>query len=584
MKLLLKFALLLMTVPAMGTTWHIRLDGGNSTQCTGTTNAAYPGTGTGVACAYNHPFWMMTSSGTWAAAVAGDTIEFDDPSTNNTPYFMGEQNNGVGFDWQPTLSGICPHPNVYDTGGTCMLPVLLNNMTITGQNAGHCHTSGHTGLVTPTVLSGIDGTFFGLNVQGTSGVTISCVEVTQPDTCTSQGSGFGGANCSKTGTISNFIQAAGLNFAFNSGGSFPNGPTNLTLTDFAVVGTAGTGIFGSKMNTPSGGTLNATDIYLIGNGSSGWNGDGGGCNNSCESLGTMNLSYLDIEWNGCMAVKPYNIGLPPSANTNGFNYCFGQNTSGYGDGFVQIAAGTGFVMNVHHSKFKYNTQDGFDAAHLSDDPTTNPSVNIDTSWSEGNAGQTFKIGAGGSSSSSAVNNVSISNCRVLTQGATFPNNPSGWELDGGDCCRAGGDQWNLTSGLLTTLTFENNSSVGYGTVMWDFTCSGFVANCTAATINFNNNLNKGYPDPGNSGQLAAGIFLNTGISSSNFATSTNNLWNTMHTGCPDPSITDPNVQCGDPLLVAESNIDAINPNLTSGSTLAIGRVSLSPALRPTTTE
>jgi hypothetical protein len=44
---------------ASATVWHIRHDGGTNTQCTGTTNAAYPGTGTGVTCAYNHPFQML---------------------------------------------------------------------------------------------------------------------------------------------------------------------------------------------------------------------------------------------------------------------------------------------------------------------------------------------------------------------------------------------------------------------------------------------------------------------------------------------------------------------------------------------
>ena len=201
------------------------------------------------------------------------------------------------------------------------------------------------------------------------------------------------------------------------------GPANMTLTDFAAVGIAGRGIMGSHLNRLNTDTFTAADIYLIGNGQSGWDGDGGGCNNACESVGTMNLSYLDIEWNGCMAVKPYNIGITPETAPNAFNYCYGQNTGGYGDGFVQLAAGN-MTLNIKHSKFKYNTQDGFDGAHLSDDPTTSPVTNISNSWSEGNAGQTFKIGAG--ASSTAVNNVSISNCHVLSQAATFPNNPSGW--------------------------------------------------------------------------------------------------------------------------------------------------------------
>jgi hypothetical protein len=546
-----------------GTIWHIRQDGGNNVQCTGTTNAPYPGSGTGVACAYNHPYQMLSWQGDWTAFAAGDTMEFDDPPTNTTPYYIGEQNGGLGSDWNAQIGKVCPQPNSSAAAGAlCILPILPNGVTIRGQNYGSCHTPGHTGLVNPTILSGLNGVFTVLFAQGTSGVTISCIEVTQPDTCTSAGAGYGPGQC--TGT-SNYVGYAGLMLAYQTN----QGPANMTLTDFAVVGTSNRGIQGSHLNLASTDTFTASDIYLIGNGQSGWDGDGGGCNNACESVGTMNLSYMDIEWNGCMAVKPYNIGLTPEQNTNGFNYCYGQNTQGYGDGFVQIAAGN-LTMNVTHSLFKYNTQDGFDGAHLSDDPTTAPSTNISSSWSEGNAGQTFKIGAG--ASSTAINNVSISNCHILSQPSSFPNNPPGWiTLDSGDTCRASGDQWALTLRANTSITLENNTSVGYGTVMYDLECSLFVTNCNGATFVFTNNISKGYPDPANAGQLASGFYFGPGGSgqpavSSAIATASNNLWNTMRTGCPDNALPgETNYVCADPLLAGESNIDAINPSLTSTS-------------------
>jgi hypothetical protein len=547
------------TTTGSGTTWYIRHDGGTNTQCTGTTNAAYPGTGTGLACAYNHPYQMLNYSGAWTSFAQGDTIQFADPPTNTVPYYIGEQNGGVGSDWSTQMGGVCPPPNSpAAAGSSCMLPILPNNVTIKGQNYGNCHTAGHTGLVNPTVLSGINGVFTVLYVPGTNGVTISCIEVTQPDTCTSAGTGHGGGQCTST---SNYVNYAGLMLEYQTN----QGPANMTLTDFAVVGTSNRGIMGSHLNLLSTDTFTGSDIYIIGNGQAGWDGDGGGCGTSCESVGTMNLSYLDVEWNGCMAVKPYNIGITPEANPNGFNYCYGQNTSGYGDGFVQIAAGN-LTLNVTHSTFKYNTQDGFDAAHLSDDPATTPATNISTSWSEGNAGQTFKIGAG--ASSTAINNVSISNCHVLSQASTFPNNPSGWvTLDSGDTCRAAGDEWSLTLRNGTSVTLENNTSVGYGTTMYDLECSLFNTSCgsNGATLVFTNNISKGYPDPGNAGQLASGIYLGAGLSSAN-VTASYNLWNTMHTGCPDGALPgETNYVCADPLLVGESNIDAINPALTSTS-------------------
>ncbi|HEX3969456.1 MAG TPA: Ig domain-containing protein, partial [Edaphobacter sp.] len=461
-----------------GTIWHIRQDGGTNVQCTGTTNAPYPGSGTGVACAYNHPYQMLNFAGNWTSFAAGDTMEFDDPPSNTTPYYMGEQNGGVGTDWSAQIS-VCPSPNSPSAAGaSCILPNLPSNTTIRGQSYGTCHTAGHTGLVNPTIFSGLNGVFAVLQVGGTNGVTISCIEVTQPDTCTSAGSGQGPGQCT---SASNYVGYAGLMLAYQTG----QGPANMTLTDFAVVGASSRGIMGSHINLLSTDTFTASDIYVIGNGQAGWDGDGGGCNTSCESVGSMNLSYLDIEWNGCMAVKPYNIGLSPETAPNAFNYCYGQNTSGYGDGFVQLAAGN-LTLNVTHSMFKYNTQDGFDAVHLSDDPTTSPATTITDSWSEGNAGQTFKIGAG--AASTAINNVSISNCHILSNSAAFPNNPPGWvTLDGGDTCRAAGDEWALALRPNTSITLENNTSVGYGTTMYDLECSPSVANCNGGTVVFTNN-------------------------------------------------------------------------------------------------
>ena len=554
--------------PPAPRTWHIRHDGGSNSQCTGLTNAPYPGKGKAQPCSYNHPYQMMNWKGGWSSFTAGDTMEFDDPPTNPVPYYMGEQNAGVGTDWHNTVGGICPPPNSpASQGASCVLPILPSGVTIKGQNYGSCHTANHTGLVNPTILSGLNGAFAVLQVQGTSDVNISCIEVTQPDSCTSAGYGHGPGQC---GSTSNYVSYAGLMLEYRTA----QGPSNMTLTDFAAVGTSSRGVMGSHLNRLSTDTFTASDIYVIGNGMAGWDGDGGDCKNSCESVGTMNISYADIEWNGCLALKPYNIGISPETAPNSFNYCYGQNTSGYGDGFVQLAAGN-LTLNIDHSKFKYNTQDGFDAVHLNDDPNTKPATNISNSWAEGNAGQTFKIGAG--ASASAFNNVSISNCHVLSQASTFPNNPKGWvTLDGGDTCRASGDQWALTLRPNTKITLDHNTSLGYGTTMYDFQCSPAVANCNGGMVLFTNNISKGYPDPGNDNQLASGIYLGpadsgqAAVTTAN-VTATHNLWNTMRSGCPNK--TTPNetkAVCADPRLAGQSNIDAINPSLTSSSPAGLG--------------
>ncbi len=546
-----------------GTTWYIRLDGGTNTQCTGTTNAPYPGSGTAMPCAYNHPYQMLDWNGQWVKFAGGDTIQFADSATNTTPYYMGEQNGGLGTDWSAQIGGICPSPNAgHSAGAGCILPpppsgTALNPTRIIGQNAGSCHTSQHTGLVNPTILSGIAGAFAVLDLQGTNYVQLSCIEITQPDNCSTQGSGSGGG-CAD---LANFISYGGIVLEYGTA----QGPSNLTMTDIAVDGTGAAGILGSHLNTLSSDVLTGSDIYLIGNGGSGWNSDGGGCGTSCESVGTLNLSYVDVEGNGCLLLKPFDVSQGLTGGTNAFSYCFGQNDGGYGDGFVLIAAGNETV-NVSHSKFKYNTQDGFDGLHISDDVTTNPVINITDSWSEGNGGQAIKIGTG--AASTAINNVTISNCHVLTQSATFPNNPTGWiTLDYGDSCRAAGNQWAFQMKSGSSLVLKNNTILGYGTTMFDLGCAFLSPTCGSGgtTVTETNDLHMGFPDPGNSGRLASGWYCEVGIPCT-VITADHNLWYSMDSFCPDNTLTgESNYVCADPLMVSESNVDSLNPNLTSGS-------------------
>ena len=358
MKKLLLLALLFgVCISSHATTWYIRHDGGTNIQCSGTTNAPYPGSGTGKACAYDHPYQLLNYWGVWNKIVANDTIQFSDPPTNTVPYYMGEQNGGLGMDWSATVGGICGVPNSgYPAGASCILPPLPNGVAIIGQNAGSCHTLGHTGLVNPTILSGISGAYNVIDLQGTDQITLNCLEITQPDNCTMSGGGSGGG-CAHS---ANYISEAGIRFEDGTN----QGPRRLTMTDVMVAGTAGDGIHGSKMNALSSDVSTATDIYIWGNGDAGVNSDGGGCGNGCESIGTWNINYIDVEANGCLLLKPFDNTQGPTAGANAFNYCFGQSSGGYGDGFVLIAAGN-FTVNISNGIFKYNTQDGFDALHIS---------------------------------------------------------------------------------------------------------------------------------------------------------------------------------------------------------------------------
>ncbi len=69
MRLLINLLLFLfLSSQAWANIFYSRDGGGSTTQCTGTTNAVYPGSGVGQACAFNHPAWGMGTVGTNGSA------------------------------------------------------------------------------------------------------------------------------------------------------------------------------------------------------------------------------------------------------------------------------------------------------------------------------------------------------------------------------------------------------------------------------------------------------------------------------------------------------------------------------------
>jgi hypothetical protein len=106
----------------------------------------------------------------------------------------------------------------------------------------------------------------------------------------------------------------------------------------------------------------------------------------------------------------------------------------------------------------------------------------------------------------------------------------------------------------SSVTLENNTSLGYGTTMYDMECAT-GENCQSANgpiVTFKNNISIGYPDPGNGNRQASGIYLGGGDVFANTGSSiTHNLWFNMATGCPG--------------LTEEASINTANPNLSSGS-------------------
>lgn len=566
MRKLLPFLLLLAALPVHAVTHYIRTDGGTSVQCDGTTNHALSGA-TSNHCGLIHPYYLTTDNLSGAAFswsfvntfgvgfAGGDTIQFVDSG----PYYYGLQNGGLGINWStcagdPFDCDLPPLPsgssgNTTKVYGVCMLTTCV---------------SGSSLVTNSTSILGINNIFIFFNTTGSAFWEIKGLDISQPDTCTYQGTGAGhcvsGSNAGNIGILLNYQTGAGA--------------TNYTVQYNRIHGLGGDGIKGSH----SAGVWTVDSNIIQGNGHAGWDWDGGGCGTSCESTGTGNITNNHMNFDGCNEVKP-NGGYNATTGTanNGYNYCFGQSATGYGDELAVIAAGD-ITLNVLHNDIRWGVQDCYDLLHLGDDPTHVQVLNVKNNWAEGCGGQMFKLG--GVADVHAWSNHANSNCHVLLKTNVFPMtlNPSGYEAGiTADTCRAGGDQWAIAINDGHVVELINNTTTGYGSTMYDVSCSN---SCTGTEgFVFQNNISKGYGDPDNANTPPGGFFFSTPDPFGNpGSAATNNLWNTMRSGtCPQSSF-ETAYQCGDPLMVAESDINFIDPRLTAPSPAIAAGITIGPTV------
>jgi hypothetical protein len=334
------------------------------------------------------------------------------------------------------------------------------------------------------------------------------------------------------------------------------GPSNLILKDVAVHGLKSTGILGSKLNTSPTDTITISDVYLDGNGSSGWNTDGGGCGSTCKSQGTINASYITANWNGCAEVHP-NGGV---IGGNGFNYCVDQAYAGYGDALTMIS--TGGTWNWTHITANYNTQDGIDSLHVGDDATVRPTTTMQYIFAMGNEGQSIK---GGGGQMTLRNAIGIANCDVFANAANFPLNPSGWNALTQLRCRANDAMaFAMTDGDVLNVQYVTN--IVQQNVAFDMSTANCTTNCV---VHFANITTLGYISPYY--HTYPGIFYYGGPNpfANPSSTISNNAYYHMGssgTSCPGDS-HETNYVCTDPLFVSESNINAMDVHLSLGSAL-----------------
>ena len=339
---------------SIAATYYVRTDGGTGDQCTGATDAGYPGSGASQPCAWSHPFWALDGYGNWKIQ-RGDTLLIHSGS-----YQMGFGAPNTGW---------CSTEATWD----CHLPALPSGTS--PQNPTKLLGVGwNSGCANPPALWGTQRANWILTLEGTSNAVIDCLEITDHSGCV-EGHSNAPVACQRD------IYPYG---EWAMRGIIAVDSTNVTLRHLNIHGLAHTGVWAGRLTD-----WTVEDVRIAGNGMAGWDGDIDGLD---SNSGTLTFRRLTVEWNGCAESYP---GRQP-------NNCWAQTAGGYGDGFGQGGL-TGGHWIIEDSIFRYNTSDGIDMLYVRE---ANSQIEIKRTKSYGNAGDQMKVNG----TARIENSLMVSNC------------------------------------------------------------------------------------------------------------------------------------------------------------------------------
>lgn len=408
---------------AFATIWYVRTDGGNPSQCSGTTNAAYSGSGSNQPCALNHPAWALGAQGTQGLMAGGDTLVID--SVDHT---SGKQAQYIiGYSMPNTSRSNCSFSQSYN----CTMNTVPSGPSPTNPTkiVGSAY---NTGCGQKPQLWGTDGLYQIFNLSGASNVDMECLELTDHSNC---GFRMGNPQCTENWNSGTTSGSWARNAVYAQGGS------NFSFVNMDVHGMANRGFLMGGINN-----LTLSYVNTDGNYMSNWDGDVGESGGVSYNKGAIVLDHVKDRFAGCSEIYPRSS----SFNTADYSNCTDQNDNppGYGDGLGMYITGGNWVIT--NSEFSHNTQDGLDL--LYHDPAAG-SVTIQDSLFEGNDGNQIKI------SSPAIdieNTVVIGNCTYLSD-TNKVKNTSSWVS-----CRAGGDALLWSVGAAGTYKMYNTSIYSAG--------------------------------------------------------------------------------------------------------------------------
>jgi hypothetical protein len=470
-----------------GVTHYVRTDGGDAAQCTGRSDAAYPGSGTAQACAWKHPFLALPPGGP-ARIAGGDTLVIDSGS-----YMMGLGAPGAVLCNQ-SWSWDC-HMVALPSGPSAAEPTRI------------------VGRGTPAPeLWGTERASMVLNLQGSSNVEISNVEVTDHESCIDHH--CHGGVCS--GEVIKCNRTAAPWGKWAGTGLSARDSRNVRLTDVNIHGMANRGVFAGRLTD-----WTMERLKIRGNGWSGWDGD---IPDDDTNAGTIHFRELELSWNGCGERWP--SGEPWG--------CWAQTAGGYGDGLGTGATAGHWVIedsNIHH-----NTSDGLDLLYMKEGGR----VTIRRTWAEGNAGNQLKT----KGEVLIENSVVVGNCAYFT----------GWaNMFAGDHCRALGNTVSVGLHAASTATLRHNTITGQGDCLLLSGGGG-----TGARLELVGNVLLGQVDWRQDWEQTCGHYSDGGLEAVSW--SRNLVYAVKNGNCPAGSL------CVAPLLAAVT-LGGFDPTPLAGSPL-----------------
>jgi hypothetical protein len=491
--------------PVDAATYYVRPDGGTAAQCNGTTDAAYPGSGTGRSCAFNHPNWALEYQGQPAGRLNGS----DKLVIVRGLYRIGCLNptNCRDANYNVTAGSTCdraypnsciPNPIPNGTSGN---PTLVIGCSLNGcPNPGQRPELWAAGRIAQVI-----------NLNGSSNVVVQDLVITDHADC-----GVGnthGYDCGAADS-SELSGRDGINVINAS---------NIVLKNLQVHGFYRYGMFGGGGNN-----ITLDNVNLDYNSFGGWDTDNCSGAGNCGLSGTIAFQNgTTIRYNGCVENNPGYGNILPGG-------CYSQDQSGYGDGLGTGNTAGNWVFN--HANISHNVSDGVDLLYLNRGAYSGGSVNVKSSLMEGNAGNQLK----GPNNMYVEDSFIIGNCGYFNgQPFTQGGNPAF------NHCRAGGNAVAISfhSGDTAIPKIYNNTVLSNGDVMFEIsgTCN------TGTNVLVKNNILRGgkewHDDPafnsgGNGDNVSVFYDVNAGSCNTNFVEDYNICYGDFKEANPCPAAHD----------------------------------------------